>query len=161
MQENFLFIFPLSFNIFRRLWVFSFIIHIVFSRLDCKEKRVSSSRHIDKDEYHKQTHNEPTKDPFCRSFLIFKHSTMSERRKLRKFGRAQKEIPEFKTIMLHPKRRQRSQQEYCWQGERSARRERAETLGKSWRVKILTRRPISWGIKIKVNGRCKTILCIL
>lgn len=36
---------------------------------------------------------------------------MSERRKLRKFGRAQKEIPEFKTIMLHPKRRKRSQQE--------------------------------------------------
>lgn len=68
-----------------------------------RKKRVSSSRHIDKDEYHKQTHNEPTKDPFCRSFLIFKQSTMSERRKLRKFGRAQKEIPEFKTIMLHPK----------------------------------------------------------
>lgn len=76
-----------------------------------RKERVSSSRHIDKDEYHKQTHNEPTKDPFCRSFLIFKQSTMSERRKLRKFGRAQKEIPEFKTIMLHPKRRQRSQEE--------------------------------------------------
>lgn len=118
--------------------------------LEKTEKRVSLSRHIDKDEYHKQTHNEPTKGIFLQIILYYTWAH-------------EENFPEFKCIRYCTRPRQPGRIEDAARAkERSVRRERAEETLVRWSENRLRALSISWGIKIKslTADASKYIVCM-